>query len=90
MFDMKFINETAKRLSDSVPPGLSKFKKDLDKNFRVVLQSVFSKLELVTREEFNVQKGSLAKTRAKLSTLTKQITEMEKHLPKLKVKSKTK
>jgi ubiquinone biosynthesis accessory factor UbiK len=84
MFDSDFINDVTKRLSDCIPPNLSKFKKDLEKNFRVVLQSVFSKLDLVTREEFNVQKGVLLKTRAKLNLLEKQIAELETHLPKAK------
>lgn len=56
MFDTKFIEDTVKRLTESLPPGLNKFKKELEKNFRAILQSVFSKLELVTREEFDVQK----------------------------------
>ena len=90
MFDMNFINDMAKRLSDSLPPGLSKFKKDLEKNFRAVLQSVFAKFDLVTREEFNVQKGVLTKTRAKISLLEKQVTELEKHLSKTKPQKRSK
>lgn len=86
MFDMNFINDITKRLSDSLPPGLNKFKADLEKNFYAVLQSVFSKLDLVTREEFNVQKGVLTKTRAKLSILEKHVTELEKQLPRPKAR----
>lgn len=90
MFDMNFINDMAKQFSDKLPPGVNKFKKELDKNFRSVLQTVFSKLELVTREEFNVQKGVLAKTRAKIKLLEKHITELENHLPKAKLKKGSK
>ncbi len=79
----------AKRLSDSLPPDLKKFKHDLEKNFRVVLQNVFAKLDLVTREEFNVQKGVLTKTRAKISLLEKHVTQLEKHLPKAKAKKRS-
>jgi BMFP domain-containing protein YqiC len=86
MFDMNFINDMAKQFGDKLPPGVNKFKKELDKNFRTVLQSVFSKLDLVTREEFTVQKGVLAKTRAKLTLLEKHVAELEKHLPKSKPK----
>jgi ubiquinone biosynthesis accessory factor UbiK len=90
MFDINFINDIAQRLSDSLPPGLNKFKKDLEKNFRAVLQSIFAKLDLVTREEFNVQKGILTKTRAKLSVLEKHIAELEKQLPKSKLQKRSK
>ena len=90
MFDINSINDLAKQFSDKLPPGVNKFKKELDKNFRTVLQSVFSKLDLVTREEFNVQKGVLAKTRAKISLLEKHVAELEKNLPHLKSKKRSK
>ncbi len=90
MINIDSINDMARQFSAKLPPETKKFKKELDKNFRAVLQSVFSKLELVTREEFNVQKGVLAKTRAKLNILEKTITELEKHSPKTKVKKKGK
>lgn len=86
MFDTKFIEDTVKRLSESLPPGLNKFKKELEKNFRAILQSVFSKLELVTREEFDVQKKVLLKTRNKINALEKQIIYLENHLIKPKNK----
>lgn len=90
MINIDSINDMARQFSAKLPPEAKKFKKELDKNFRAVLQSVFSKLELVTREEFNVQKGVLAKTRAKLNILEKTITELEKHSSKTKVKKKGK
>jgi ubiquinone biosynthesis accessory factor UbiK len=90
MLDMNFINDLAKQFSEKLPPGVNKFKKELDKNFRTVLQSVFSKLDLVTREEFNIQKGVLAKTRAKISLLEKHVVELEKHLLKPKAKKRIK
>lgn len=80
MFDTKFIDDTVKRLSESLPPGLNKFKKDLEKNFRAILQSMFAKFDLVTREEFDVQKKVLAKTRTKITALEKQIASLENHL----------
>jgi BMFP domain-containing protein YqiC len=86
MFDMKFIDDTVKRLTESLPPGLNKFKKDLEKNFRAILQSMFAKLDLVTREEFDIQKKVLSKTRVKINNFEKQITYIENHLPKPKIK----
>lgn len=90
MFDTKFIDDTVKRLSESLPPGLSKFKKELEKNFRAILQSMFAKLDLVTREEFDVQKKVLTKTRVKMNALEKQVTYLENHLAKPKNKKKEK
>ncbi len=52
--------------------------KDLEKNLRAVLQSVFAKLDLVTREEFDVQQAVLLKTREKLEALETRVAEMEK------------
>jgi len=77
MFDTKSIDDIANRLADAVPPGLSGLKQDMEKNFHAVLQSALGKLDLVTREEFEVQKAVLAKTRSKLEDLEKRVTEIE-------------
>jgi len=77
MFDAKSIDDIASRLSDAIPPGLNTFKEDMEKNFRAILQSVLGKMELVTREEFEVQKGVLAKTRSRLEALEKRVDAME-------------
>ena len=51
---------------------------DLEKNLRVLLQSAFSRLDLVSREEFDVQREVLARTRAKLAELEAKLAELEK------------
>lgn len=79
MFDPKTLDDIANRLANAVPSGLNHLKDDMEKNFHAILQTALAKLDLVTREEFEVQKGVLAKTRAKLETLELQITEFEKH-----------
>ena len=50
---------------------------DLEKNLRALLASVFARLDLVTREEFDVQREVLARTRAKLSELEAKLAELE-------------
>lgn len=80
MFDPKALDDIASRLANAVPPGLNNLKDDMEKNFRAILQTALGKLDLVTREEFEVQKGVLAKTRAKLETLEQQVAEIEKRL----------
>ena len=77
MFDPKAIDDIANRLAGAIPPGLNTFKDDLEKTFNGVLQAALGKLELVTREEFEVQKMVLAKTRSKLEELEKRVAEME-------------
>ncbi len=56
--------------------------KDIEKNVKAMLTQGFSKLDLVTREEFDVQTQVLAKTRAKLEALEARVTELEAQLKK--------
>jgi len=77
MFDTKSIDEIANRLANALPPGFNALKEDLEKNFHAILQSALAKLDIVTREEFEVQKAVLAKTRSRLEDLEKRVTEME-------------
>ncbi len=71
MLDPKLIDKLAKCFSDSVPPQMQGAYKDMEKNFHAVLQSFFSKLDLVTREEFDAQKRVLERTRMKIEALEK-------------------
>lgn len=75
--DPKILDDLAHKLADSVPPGLKDLKSDLEHNFRAMLQSGLGKLELVTREEFDVQAGVLSRTRAKLEELSQRLAELE-------------
>ncbi len=75
-FDPKHINEIVRKLIDTLPPGLTQLPKDVEKNFRSVLQSTFHKMNLVTREEFDAQKKVLERTRTKLERLEKKIKDL--------------
>jgi len=77
MFDPKSIDDMASRLADALPSGLSNVKEDMEKNFHAILQGALGKLDLVTREEFEVQKAVLAKTRSKLEALEKRVDAIE-------------
>ena len=83
MIDLKNLDELARRLSDLVPPGLSEARADLEKNFRAALQSGLGRLDLVTREEFDVQRAVLLRTREKLEGLERVLTELEARLDAL-------
>ena len=71
------IESLAKKLADSLPGGLRTVREDLEQNFRSILRGGLSRLDLVTREEFEVQEAVLARTREKLEVLEKQVAEME-------------
>ncbi len=75
------LDELAKRLSLAVPPGLSAVGVDLDKTFHAILQSAFEKMNLVSREEFEVQKAVLARTREKLEKLEARVAELDQRIP---------
>lgn len=80
MFDPKNIDDIANRLANAMPSGLNHLKDDMEKNFHMILQSALGKLDLVTREEFEVQKAVLAKTRTKLEDLEIRVASLEKQL----------
>jgi BMFP domain-containing protein YqiC len=71
------IEGLAKKLADAVPEGLKTVRDDLEQNFRAVLKSGLSKLDLVTRDEFEVQEAVLERTRAKLEALEAKVAELE-------------
>jgi len=75
--DPKLLDDLARKLADAVPPGLKDLKADLERNFRAMLQATLGKLDLVTREEFDVQTGVLARTRTKLEELSQRLAELE-------------
>lgn len=79
MLDFKSIDDLARRLSDLVPPGLDGARDDLARNFRAALQAGLGKLDLVTREEFDVQRAVLLRTREKLELLERRLAELEAH-----------
>lgn len=76
MIDLAQLDELARRLSSLVPPGLRESREELQQNFKSVLQAGLGKLDLVTREEFDVQRAVLARTRDKLEALERQLAEL--------------
>lgn len=79
MLDPKKIEEFAEKFSQSIPPGAKAFKDDMEKSFKQVMQSALAKMDLVTREEFDVQKNVLLKTREKIEALEVLVSELEKN-----------
>lgn len=76
-FDPKSLDDLARRLAEAVPPGLAALKDDLEQNFKAVLQSGLAKLDLATRQEFDIQSGVLRRSRERLEELEKRIAALE-------------
>jgi BMFP domain-containing protein YqiC len=71
------IDQIALRLVSLVPPGMADAHKDLRANFRDILAQGLRRLELVTREEFDVQAQVLVRTRARVEELERRVAELE-------------
>jgi ubiquinone biosynthesis accessory factor UbiK len=81
-FDPKSLDELARKLADAVPPGLAALRDDVERNFKVVLQAGLAKLDLVTRQEFDIQAAVLRRSRERLEELEQRIAALEKNGPK--------
>jgi len=77
MIDPKHLDDLARKLAGSLPSGLQILKEDMERNLRAVLETSLAKMDLVTREEFDVQNAVLARTREKLQRLEAQVAELE-------------
>jgi len=65
-----------------LPEDMDALKEDVEKNVRATLNAAFSKMELVTREEFDIQMSLLSRTRLKLEELQEKLSDLEKKLEK--------
>jgi len=77
MINAKKIEEIAKQVTDAIPAGLKNLATDLEDKTKTILQRKLSQLDVVTREEFDVQTQVLLKTREKIAYLDTKITELE-------------
>ena len=77
MINITAIDELARRLADLVPPGARDAREELSANFRDALRAGLRRLDLVTREEFDVQRGVLLRTREKIEALESQVAALE-------------
>jgi len=80
VINLHFIEEIARRVGDAIPPGARETRRDIEKNVRAILHASFEKLELVTRDEFELQAKVLEHTRSQLIELERHIAELEKRL----------
>ena len=77
MIDFKLLEEFSRKLATAVPPALSEWQADAEKNARAILESVLRRMDLVTREEFDVQSALLVRSRERLEMLEARIRQLE-------------
>ena len=77
MIDPKIIDDLASKVAASMPESLRALQSDLEQNFKAALQTGLARLDLVTREEFDVQSNVLRRTREKLRKLEERVAAME-------------
>ena len=75
MVDKQKIQEISKKIKDIISDSPIN---DIEENINALLKGMFTKMDLITREEFDVQTGVLKKTREKLESIEKKLTEIEK------------
>ena len=77
MINAKKIEDIAKQVTDSIPVGLKDLANEFEEKTKVILQRKLSQLDVVTREEFDVQTQVLIKTRSKLADLEMKVAQLE-------------
>jgi len=80
MINAKKIEEIAKQVTESIPPSLKNMANDFEDKAKSVLQSKLSQLDVVSREEFDVQTQVLIKTRVKIAELEAKLAELEEKI----------
>lgn len=77
MVNAQQLESFVEAITQVFPPGLGKIPENVQQNLKQTLSVQFEKLDLVSRQEFDIQKAVLSKTRAKLEALEKQVSELE-------------
>lgn len=81
MIDARVFDDISNTLGKLLPPGVSGMKEDFEHNAKATLQSALGKLDLVTREEFDVQTEVLLNTRKQLKLLEERVQQLEDSSP---------
>ena len=77
-FDPKQLDDLARQVSANMPSALQAFSSDVEKHLRLSLSAALQKMDLITREEFDVQSAVLKRTREKLERLEPIVAQLEK------------
>ena len=77
MFDPKKLDDVVRRLGEGLPEALTDVRSDVEKTVRLGVQQVLASMDIVTREDFEVQRMVLARTRERLEALEKRVAALE-------------
>ena len=77
MLDPKIFDDLSRRVAEGMPSGLQVLQKDFERNLRSALEGALRQLDLVTRDEFEIQQAVLRRTRDKLEALEARVAELE-------------
>lgn len=77
MLDPKFFDDLSRRVSEGMPKGLQALQDDFERNLRAALEAAVRRMDLVSRDEFEIQQAVLQRTREKLEALQKRVAELE-------------
>jgi BMFP domain-containing protein YqiC len=78
VIDPQLIDDLARRLGGSLPESLRSLREDLEQNFKATLQAALGRLDLVTRQEFDLRTEMLEKARARLAEVEKRLETLER------------
>ncbi len=76
--EKNIIEDLATKIGNLLPPAPSQLKKEVEENIRQIIRSSITRLDLVTRDEFEIQSAVLQRTRMKIDKLEKIVAELEK------------
>ena len=77
MLDPKLFDDISRRVSEGMPRGFQSLQDDFEGNLRAALEAALRRMNLVSREEFEIQQAVLQRTREKLEALQKRVDELE-------------
>lgn len=80
MINPKLIDQLTSGIAGAIPPGVGQLRADFERTIRAAVSSALARMDLVTREEFDVQSAVLARTRTKLEALEKKVALLEERL----------
>jgi BMFP domain-containing protein YqiC len=78
MLNPKILDDLSQRIVDGMPQGLQTLQADFERNMRSALEAALRQMNLVSRDEFDIQQAVLQRTREKLEALEKRVAELEK------------
>ena len=81
MLDPTILDDLSRRVAESLPKGVQTLQDDMQRNLRAGVESALGKLNLVTREEFEIQQAVMRRTREKLKALEQRVAALEQTAP---------